>query len=117
MAEPKVIKTTEEKLSSVEEQIEKKKTEISLGQKRLRDLQKERDKLIKQKDKEYADKLISIFFVFLLNKLIPFFLQISQSFLTERNFCFLFFNLFLYRGKFFFCSFYYFRFCHHILLS
>ena len=49
MAEPKVIKTTEEKLSSVEEQIEKKKTEISLGQKRLRDLQKERDKLIKQK--------------------------------------------------------------------
>lgn len=60
MAEPKVIKTTEEKLSSVEEQIEKKKTEISLGQKRLRDLQKERDKLIKQKDKEYADKLISI---------------------------------------------------------
>ena len=60
MAEPKVIKTTEEKLSSVEEQIEKKKTEISLGQKRLRDLQKERDKLIKQKDKEYADKLIRI---------------------------------------------------------
>ena len=57
MAEPKVIKTTEEKLSSVEEQIEKKKTEISLGQKRLRDLQKERDKLIRIiKEKALSDE-------------------------------------------------------------
>ena len=57
MAEPKVIKTTEEKLSSVEEQIEKKKTEISLGQKRLRDLQKERDKLISIiKEKALSDE-------------------------------------------------------------
>ncbi len=57
MAKPK---PTEEKILIVEGQIEKIKNEILDGQEKLKELQKERNRLVKLKDKEFADKLTKL---------------------------------------------------------